>query len=264
MKRLITFLRHLLDCFLVFAQGREWFPDWARARQRRSALHFWVEVWDRKIREGSYWNEDIQALLGDVSKRRTYSYEERRWHEARAQVTRVLKEAQIEDVGFFQDKALLEIGPGLVGLLEASEAGLRIGIDPLASDFQRLGLLLPDSGTIYLTAEAENIPLLDETIDVVVARNSLDHVQDPQQVIKEVKRILTKGGHFLLNVDIEHAPTIREPHSFKVDELHRALQGFRPVRELVYDDRSHGERGRMFVGLYRKVASRMPGEPSNG
>jgi len=42
---------------------------------------------------------------------------------------------------------------------------------------------LPDSKAIYLTTGAEQVPLRSGTVDVVLARNSLDHVDDPEATL---------------------------------------------------------------------------------
>ena len=94
------------------------------------------------------------------------SYEGRRWQEARAQVQRVLREAGIDDPGFFTGRVLLEIGPGPVGLPEASGAKLAFAPEPLAPRLDAAG----------------------ESVDVVVARNCLDHVANPEAVTAEVAR----------------------------------------------------------------------------
>ena len=151
------------------------------------------------------------------------SYEGRRWQEARAQVQRVLREAGIDDPGFFTDRVLLEIGPGPVGLPEASGAKLAFAIEPLAPRLDAAGLLLRGDA-IYLATGAEAIPLLDGSVDVVVARNCLDHVTDPEAVTAEVARVLMPGGMLILNVDVDGEPTAEEPHAFSADDVRRIVQ----------------------------------------
>lgn len=49
---------------------------------------------------------------------------------------------------------------------------------------------------IYLKADAKCIPLPDESFDVICAMDLLEHVTDPELVIKEASRLLKPDGHF--------------------------------------------------------------------
>ena len=46
-------------------------------------------------------------------------------------------------------------------------------------------------------ATGDHIPYLDESFDVVVASNVLEHLEDPASVFREVARVLKPGGVFL-------------------------------------------------------------------
>jgi SAM-dependent methyltransferase len=80
---------------------------------------------------------------------------------------------------------------------------------------------------------------------VVCARNSLDHVEDPEAVVAEARRLLAPGGTFVANVDLGHEPTPTEPHTIELADLRRWLGGLRVEREL--PARAHGEDGRAVV-----------------
>jgi len=217
-------------------------------------LQWWITVWNSVLKSGKFWNSDIPELLNTGSQSEI-SYEERRWLEAKAQVIRVLKEAQIGDRDFFKGKIVMEIGPGPVGFLEACEARISVGIEPLANAFRRQGLLLPDSDVVYLNTPAETIPLVDDFVDIIVSRNSLDHVAEPEKVVDEILRVLKPGGFFLLNVDIEHEKRPLEPHSFSLAQIDHLLSRFRIDRKIVYE-KSHGGDGKMYVALCVKPVHR--------
>jgi len=51
----------------------------------------------------------------------------------------------------------------------------------------------------YLTASFEQLPLMTDTIDAVVLPHTLDFCQDPQQVLREVERILIPEGRVLIS-----------------------------------------------------------------
>jgi ubiquinone/menaquinone biosynthesis C-methylase UbiE len=49
-----------------------------------------------------------------------------------------------------------------------------------------------------IKCSAENIPLSDATVDIVISIASLDHVPDYVSTIKEARRLLRKDGRFIL------------------------------------------------------------------
>jgi len=230
---------------------------WRRREKKRAELQFWTDHWDAKLRRGEFWYPDVPELLRLAGEWEQFTskgdpdYESMRLMEARAQVIRILNETQIDDREFFADKIVLEIGPGAVGFLEQCGARLGIAIEPLAREFQKHNLLLPRANVVCLPVEAETMPLVDNFVDVVVSRNSLDHVEDPYRVIAEVHRILVPGGWFLLIVDIDHEATITEPHNFTRQILRRLLSHFETVRELEYE-KTEMTVSRRFAGVYRK------------
>lgn len=100
----------------------------------------------------------------------------------------------------------MEIDYGLCGNLERTNmAKESIGLDPLANKYLKLGT--KNHKMNYVQAYSENIPFEKECFDMICSFNSLDHVEDLKQSVSEIKRVLKKGGLFLLIVDIHHYPT---------------------------------------------------------
>ena len=119
---------------------------------------------------------------------------------------------------YYQSKVILDIGCGPRGSLEwASMASRRIGLDPLAKQYLRLGA--KHHRMEYIDAYSEQIPLKDAECDAVFSFNSLDHVEDVHQTLREIKRITRPGGIFLLIVEVNHLPTDCEPHRLTPNEL---------------------------------------------
>lgn len=62
------------------------------------------------------------------------------------------------------------------------------------------------------------IPYPDESFDVVISANVLEHVDEPALVFAEIHRVLRPGGHFLFKTPNKHhyVPTIARltPHRF--------------------------------------------------
>jgi SAM-dependent methyltransferase len=204
------------------------------ALKHEAQLRWWLEEWDPVIRAGGLLPADALAFLDDDSPAPTYW--ERRWQLARSQVGRVLSEAGIEDEGFFVDKVAVEVGAGPLGFPDACPARISIGVDPLAGRYAAHRLLLRDSHAIYLTAGAEQIPLLPATADVVLARNTLDYVDDPPRALGELRRILRPQGQLILLFDVDHVPSPAQPNALTVREVTSALHGMSITREHHWDE----------------------------
>jgi SAM-dependent methyltransferase len=166
-------------------------------------LRWWLEKWDPVPRGGGFFPSDALELLdGELA---SPDYVGTRWQQARAEVRRVLNEAGVDNQRFFEGKVVMDIGPGPLGFPDACPARVSIGVESLAGQYAKHGLLLADSPALYLSVGAEHVPLASQSVDVVLARNSLDHVDDPHQVLREVQRLLRPGGTLILNFDVDRS-----------------------------------------------------------
>lgn len=146
------------------------------------------------------------------------------------------------DASYYDGKVILDIGCGPRGSLEwADAAQRRIGLDPLAREYLELGAKYHKME--YLDAPSEKIPLQDGECDAVFSFNSLDHVEDVHRTIREIKRVTSPGGIFLLLVEINHPPTDCEPHELTPGMIIGALapefecerlQVYAPVKNGMY------------------------------
>lgn len=220
----------------------------ATAIKHDAELSWWLNQWDRILREGGFNPADVPDFLDGEPVAETY--EGRRWQQARAEVRRVVREANIDSPAFFRDKVVVDIGPGALGFPDACPARVSIGVEPLAERFADAGLLL-DSGAVYLVAGAEAIPLISESVDVVIARNSLDHVDDPRVAVAEARRLLRPGGTMILNFDVHTTPTATEPHTLDAAEVRSWLQPMTVVHENVWDH-GHGRLGHAVILVARQ------------
>jgi SAM-dependent methyltransferase len=118
----------------------------------------------------------------------------------------------------FGGKRMLDIGCGPRGSLEwATMATERVGVDPLVGDYRALGI---DAHAMqYVEAPAEHLPFEDRHFDVISCFNALDHVDDVDAAIAEITRVAAPGATGLLLVEVEHAPTVTEPHMLSWDIL---------------------------------------------
>jgi SAM-dependent methyltransferase len=74
------------------------------------------------------------------------------------------------------------------------KAHFRVGIDPLADEWTSLY----ENSTCHVQGMGEHLPLKDESFDIVLCINVLDHVQNPSATLKEIRRCLRKGGTLVL------------------------------------------------------------------
>jgi SAM-dependent methyltransferase len=222
------------------------------AVKNAAQLRWWLEHWDPVLRSGALNPGDALSLLGEREVAPTYVG--RRWQQARAEVVRVMNEAAIDASGFFDGKVVVDIGPGPLGFPDACPARVSIGVDPLAAQFAEHGLLLPASPALYLSTGAEHIPLLGASADVVLARNSLDYVDDPEQVLREARRILRPGGTLIVLFDVDSVPSPGEPHVLTVSRVRTALGGMDIVHEHSWDE-SFGHDGHRVILVGRSGTS---------
>jgi len=164
------------------------------------------------------------------------------------------------DLTWLEDKTVVSVGCGCTGDLAVWPAALKVAVDPLVYVYQKLGMLLDDaphtSRTTYLAVGAEQMPLLDHYADLVVCRNALDHMLDPERGLQEIWRVLKSDGRLFLSVDVGGEPTPDEPTVFSVESLRALLGSWFETVKLTRDHPPHAE-GR--DGSVNLVARRKPG-----
>jgi SAM-dependent methyltransferase len=107
-------------------------------------------------------------------------------------------------------KVSVEIGPGPWGLGISGflrdipvrfcvEPDPRLELDPRAP----LGSFITEwrRSVQYIVGTGENVPLVDESSDLVICCNVIDHAYRPDKILGEAARILKPGGMFFFDVD---------------------------------------------------------------
>jgi SAM-dependent methyltransferase len=97
------------------------------------------------------------------------------------------------DLSIFEGKTIVEVGCGASGFISVLGG---IGIDPLVAFYQKLGEL-SDGKANHIRGVGEFLPILNESTDVVVCYNVIDHVKNPNHVLNEIHRILKCEGLLL-------------------------------------------------------------------
>ena len=154
----------------------------------------------------------------------------------------------------YLDKRILDIGCGPRGSLEwADMASERVGLDPLADQYLKLGA--DKHRMTYCNAGSEQIPFPNEHFDFVCSFNSIDHVEDLDLSCGEIRRVLKNGGTLLLIVDIHSEPTINEPQPIDWDFVGRYFGDWKLIEE------KHFEKS--VAGIYQSIRSKVPFDHDN-
>lgn len=73
------------------------------------------------------------------------------------------------------------------------------GIDIYKDSIEYAKKLYPDIK--FERADAHFLPYKDSFFDLVICTEVIEHLDDPRQAMSEIKRVLKKGGRFIIEVD---------------------------------------------------------------
>jgi ubiquinone/menaquinone biosynthesis C-methylase UbiE len=109
-------------------------------------------------------------------------------------------------------KVVLELGPGktLETLEQAALAGCRqaIAADVTAYHTEERATAY---GVTYLLFDGEQLPLEDNSVDVVWAHYCMQHFRNPSGMLNEIARVTRPAGHLLCRVDLRDHYFMFEP-----------------------------------------------------
>lgn len=121
----------------------------------------------------------------------------------------------------FNGKTIVDIGCGAAGksLYYASRGAKEvIGVEILekyeaesTALAKKLGL---DDKFRFVCADAATLPFEDGSIDTIIMNDAMEHVADPETVIDECMRVLSKGGRLFVNF-----PPINHPSGAHLSDL---------------------------------------------
>jgi SAM-dependent methyltransferase len=101
------------------------------------------------------------------------------------------------------DARVLEVGCGAHGLIFYFGTENGIGVDPLAHHYASL---FPDwqRKALTLSAYGELLPFPDNSFDVVLCDNVVDHAESPARIVSEIVRVLSPSGLLFFTVNVHH------------------------------------------------------------
>mgnify|MGYP000300689010 CR=1 FL=1 len=119
----------------------------------------------------------------------------------KGQHARSLYPVLLEKLSHIPFQSALDLGCGtgemLKMILQADHHKKRYGIDLSEKMLAVARSKLPDQVKLLL-GDSESLPFPDSSFDVVYCNDSFHHYPAPQNVLKEVHRVLKPGGTFLL------------------------------------------------------------------
>ncbi|WP_326909994.1 class I SAM-dependent methyltransferase [Sedimentibacter sp. MB31-C6] len=115
-----------------------------------------------------------------------------------------LKHTNLDDM--FKDKVVLDIGCGAGGktVFYASQGVKKIiGVEILGKykkEAEDLAIKYKMENKFeFVCSDASDTPFEDETFDTIIMNDAMEHVDEPEKVLKECYRILKKNGKLYLN-----------------------------------------------------------------
>lgn len=127
---------------------------------------------------------------------------------------------------FCKGRSVLDIasGEGYGSALLGTVAREVIGVDTSAEAVRHANFNYYDRVTSFRIGSAENLPIADQSVDVVVSFETLEHVEGHESFLREIKRVLRPDGLLIMSSPDREVYSgehhIQNPHHVK--ELTRA------------------------------------------
>jgi SAM-dependent methyltransferase len=157
-------------------------------------------------------------------------------------LTKIMHRHQV-DMRHFSKKSVVDLGCGpyglIYGLAHLSNLGFCsdskiYGVDPLIKHYKKYQTFPESENLTLINAKGEDTGISDGTIDYVFSTNVVDHVDDPNAVIKEVRRILKKDGKFCVSCHVLYPVYAPISHLFKyIDVNHPHHFTFNVLEEML-------------------------------
>lgn len=112
----------------------------------------------------------------------------------------------------------------------------------------------PDDGIVV--GDIHQLPFADEFFDAVICKSALEHVENPQMAVNEIRRVLKKGGQALFYVPFifpYHAEKgfYKDYWRFTEDGLRYLLKDFSKIE--IQQVRGFFETLAVFIPYFRKI-----------
>lgn len=139
-------------------------------------------------------------------------------------------------------KSVVELGCGLSPFLDKVNAKEKIGVDFSPETIKKAQELYPN--VKYVLADCTKTPLKDKSVEVSVAGEVIEHLEEPHLLLKEMERITKK----LMIISTPILEFIEPEHLWEFDEEWFKERGF--ATEVVASDRF---KGRFYIFAWKKI-----------
>ena len=142
----------------------------------------WVEA--QKV-ERFYWTKD--------------RFRESEFKELAVKYSGVLSEIEGR-YGFTDSTKILDLGCGATCPSTLFRKGEKFGVDPLVGTFLEKDVSGIEGKITLSRGSGESIPFREGFFDAVICRNALDHMDDVDLVMDEIRRVARPGGIIILSI----------------------------------------------------------------
>jgi SAM-dependent methyltransferase len=157
------------------------------------------------------------------------------WYRAKRQLIRLLLDDLLKDAKSFRDSELpgtepfriADLGCGTGAMFDVlSEYGDLFGLEP---SVEAVSWAATTARAHLVQAESGRIPFRSESLDLVTMFDSLEHIDDDVQVVRDTFRIIRAGGYLIISVPaFQSLMTWRETQlghkrRYSIKRLHRLL-----------------------------------------
>jgi ubiquinone/menaquinone biosynthesis C-methylase UbiE len=120
-------------------------------------------------------------------------------------------------------QGIVELGCGLSPMLHYADFHERVGVDFSFVTCDKARELYPN--VTYVCADVVNTPFASQSFDVSVSGEVIEHLRQPDKLIKEMERITKKGGKIIISTPILE---FDDPeHLWEFDETYFIDRGFK-------------------------------------
>ena len=115
---------------------------------------------------------------------------------------------------------ILDLGCGIGDYLSVTKNAIGIDINKDNIDY------LQEKGYKAFHMSEEKIPFSDNSFDCVILDNVIEHIENPNNLLKEIERVSTNYSHLLIGV-----PGIK---GFAIDSDHKKFYNLKNLNKLIF------------------------------
>ena len=123
------------------------------------------------------------------------------WYESEAgrKIDEIEKRTFLKYLKKTDVRHIVEIGAGTGHWTSFfADQGFCITATDVSDKMIEVALAKKISNTVFMQADATNLPFPDNSVDAIVAVTSIEFVSDRDKAIEEIKRVLKPGGYFII------------------------------------------------------------------